>query len=120
MVIIYLGGLDAEGSGAKMGSYFNPQPTRMFTTFEEAPFSIGLCIVGFAGHAVFPTIKNSMRNKNLYDSMMITSFSLALLFYLTIAVLGYLMYGDFVEKEIDLNFRRNLGIKMQRKLHLLP
>ena len=105
MVIIYLGGLDAKGSGTKMGSYLTPQPTRMFTTFEEAPFSIGLCIVGFAGHAVFPTIKNSMRNKNLYDSMMITSFSLALLFYLTIAAFGYLMYGDFVEKEIDLNFK---------------
>ena len=116
MVIIYLGGLDAEGSGTKMGSYFNPQPTRMFTTFEEAPFSIGLCIVGFAGHAVFPTIKNSMRNKNLYDSMMITSFSLALLFYLTIAVLGYLMYGDFVEKEIDLNFRAESGHQNAKKI----
>ena len=116
MVIIYLGGLDAEGSGTKMGSYLNPQPTRMFTTFEEAPFSIGLCIVGFAGHAVFPTIKNSMRNKNLYDSMMITSFSLALLFYLTIAVLGYLMYGDFVEKEIDLNFRAESGHQNAKKI----
>ena len=88
----------------------------MFTTFEEAPFSIGLCIVGFAGHAVFPTIKNSMRNKNLYDSMMITSFSLALLFYLTIAVLGYLMYGDFVEKEIDLNFRAESGHQNAKKI----
>ena len=116
MVIIYLGGLDAEGSGAKMGSYLNPQPTRIFTTFEEAPFSIGLCIVGFAGHAVFPTIKNSMRNKNLYDSMMITSFTLALLFYLTIAVLGYLMYGDFVEKEIDLNFRAESGHQNAKKI----
>ena len=116
MVIVYLGGLDVEGSGAKMGSYLKPQPTRIFTTFEEAPFSIGLCIVGFAGHAVFPSIKNSMRNKKLYDSMMITSFSLALLFYLTIAVLGYLMYGDFVEKEIDLNFKVESGHSDAKKI----
>ena len=64
MVIIYLGGLDAEGSGTKMGSYLNPQPTRMFTTFEGSVFN-RVMHRWFYGHAVFPTIKNSARNKTL-------------------------------------------------------
>ncbi len=104
-VIVYLGGR----ANTKYGSYLHPQPTRLWTTLEEAPFSIGLCIVGFAGHAVFPSIKNSMRNKKLYGAMMVTSFTLALIFYLTIAILGYLMYGAHVEKEIDLNFHNNVN-----------
>ena len=72
LVIVYLGGR----SNVEDGSYLHPQPTRIWTTIEEAPFSIGLCIVGFAGHAVFPSIKNSMKNKKSYGKMMITSFTL--------------------------------------------
>ncbi len=105
LVIIYLGGR----TNVEYGSYLHPQPTRLWTTLEEAPFSIGLCIVGFAGHAVFPSIKNSMKNKKSYGKMMVTSFTLALIFYLTNAVLGYLMYGARVEKEIDLNFHYNIN-----------
>lgn len=105
LVIIYVGGL----GGIAYGSYLRPQPTRIWTTLEEAPFSIGLCIVGFAGHAVFPSIKNSMKNKKLYGTMIVTSFTLALIFYLTIAILGYLMYGAGVEKEIDLNFQHSIN-----------
>eukprot|EP00943_MAST-04B_sp_MAST-4B-sp1_P009514 g9514.t1 len=105
LVIIYLGGR----TNVEYGSYLHPQPTRLWTTLEEAPFSIGLCIVGFAGHAVFPSIKNSMKNKKSYGKMMVTSFTLALIFYLIIAVLGYLMYGARVEKEIDLNFHDSIN-----------
>ena len=105
LVIVYLGGR----SNVEDGSYLHPQPTRIWTTIEEAPFSIGLCIVGFAGHAVFPSIKNSMKNKKSYGKMMITSFTLAFIFYLTVAILGYLMYGEDVEKEVDLNFREGIN-----------
>ena len=40
---------------------------------------------------------------------MITSFTLAFIFYLTVAILGYLMYGEDVEKEVDLNFREGIN-----------
>ena len=40
---------------------------------------------------------------------MITSFTLAFIFYLTVAILGYLMYGENVEKEVDLNFHEGIN-----------
>ena len=88
---------DAEYGG---GSYIDPAATDTYTNINSAPFSIGLVMVGFAGHACFPSIKLSLANQRDYNAVLNTSYFVCFTFYTSIAILGYLMYGRAVDEEI--------------------
>jgi len=67
------------------------------------PFVMGLFMVGFAGHACFPSIRASMRDPSQYETMLNLTFASTLTVYAGTAAVGYLMYGLHIDPEITLN-----------------
>lgn len=65
-------------------------------------------MVGFAGHACFPSIKLSLANQNDYNAVLNTSYFVCFIFYTSIAILGYLMYGINVDEEITFNIMESI------------
>lgn len=80
-------------------------PTALFH-WQSTPLAIGLFMSGFAGHAVFPNIYQSMKDRSRYPAMVATTYLGATLLYVSMACFGYLMYGDAVKEEITLNLPR--------------
>jgi len=89
------------------GSWLNPSPTTLYK-LGDLPIVIGLVMVGFAGHAVFPTIKNDMEQKGQYKRMVDVTYVLVLFAYIGMAVCGYLMFGDHAEEEVTVNLGKTL------------
>ncbi|TVU14240.1 hypothetical protein EJB05_37695 [Eragrostis curvula] len=67
------------------------------------PTALGLYTFCYCGHAVFPTLYTSMKDKSRFPKMLATCFVMCTLNYGSMAVLGYLMYGDGVESQVTLN-----------------
>ncbi|KAL6650850.1 hypothetical protein ACP70R_009775 [Stipagrostis hirtigluma subsp. patula] len=67
------------------------------------PTALGLYTFCYCGHAVFPTLYTSMNKKSQFPKMLAICFVLCTLNYGSMAVLGYLMYGDGVESQVTLN-----------------
>ena len=65
-------------------------------------------MVGFAGHACFPSIKLSLSNQEDYNAVLNTSYLVCFTFYTSIAILGYLMYGVNVDEEITFNIMNSV------------
>ncbi|XP_034678077.1 amino acid transporter AVT1I-like isoform X2 [Vitis riparia] len=70
---------------------------------DRLPITVSLYIVSFGGHPVIPPIYVSMRDRYQFSKVLLFSFVLATLTYMSMAIVGYLMYGDRVESEITLN-----------------
>ncbi|RVW24715.1 Amino acid transporter AVT1I [Vitis vinifera] len=70
---------------------------------QEVDSLLSLYIVSFGGHPVIPPIYVSMRDRYQFSKVLLFSFVLATLTYMSMAIVGYLMYGDRVESEITLN-----------------
>ena len=87
----------------KEGTFIHPAETVGFPDIDRAPLAIGLVMVGFAGHACFPSIRNSMQEPKRYNSMLNVSYLVCFTVYSSVAALGYLMYGGATAKEITLN-----------------
>lgn len=66
-------------------------------------YSLGIHMVGYAGHAQFPMIYESMENKELYNSMLNLIYVLTFLFYLLFGVIGYFMFLPDIDEEITLS-----------------
>ncbi|XP_044374764.1 amino acid transporter AVT1I-like [Triticum aestivum] len=67
------------------------------------PTSLGLYFVCFTGHAVFPTIYSSMKNRERFSQVLHFSSVLCSLNYGLTAVLDYLIYGDNVQSQVTLD-----------------
>ncbi|CAN6228412.1 unnamed protein product [Urochloa humidicola] len=67
------------------------------------PTALGLYTFCYCGHAVFPTLYTSMKEKSQFPKMLAVCFVLCTLNYGSMAVLGYLMYGGGVESQVTLN-----------------
>eukprot|EP00281_Chroomonas_sp_CCMP1168_P028851 CAMPEP_0206244964 /NCGR_PEP_ID=MMETSP0047_2-20121206/18445_1 /ASSEMBLY_ACC=CAM_ASM_000192 /TAXON_ID=195065 /ORGANISM="Chroomonas mesostigmatica_cf, Strain CCMP1168" /LENGTH=561 /DNA_ID=CAMNT_0053670233 /DNA_START=129 /DNA_END=1814 /DNA_ORIENTATION=+ len=89
------------------GSLLNPSVTTLYK-FDDLPIVIGLVMVGFAGHAVFPTIRTDMKDKREYNRMVDVTYVFVFLAYLGMCVAGYTMFGDSSQSEITLNLGKNI------------
>ncbi|KAF8663155.1 hypothetical protein HU200_055756 [Digitaria exilis] len=69
----------------------------------KLPTALGLFTFCFCGHAVFPTLYTSMKEKRRFPKMLAICFVLCTLNYGSMAVLGYLMYGAGVQSQVTLN-----------------
>eukprot|EP01135_Chromosphaera_perkinsii_P011233 Nk52_evm14s2367 gene=Nk52_evmTU14s2367 len=102
MMVILFEGFVSPG-GPEGGSVLHPAEGELVADANRLPMSVGLFMVGFAGHACFPSIYTSMRNRKQYNTMVNTSYCVVFSVYLLIAVCGYLMYGVMTSKEITLD-----------------
>ncbi|KAJ3047108.1 hypothetical protein HK097_000229 [Rhizophlyctis rosea] len=112
-VILYNGVTSTKGPG----SILDPMP---ISTFPENPvstsFAVGIVMAGFAGHAVLPNIYLDMKDKSRYPFVLNVSFCIALTLYLTVAVAGYLMFGQQTLQEITMNLAALPGAKKSLNL----
>ncbi|XP_010461772.1 PREDICTED: vacuolar amino acid transporter 1-like [Camelina sativa] len=93
MSIFWIG--DIEGVGFKNKG--------VLVNWPGIPTSVSLYLVCYTAHPVFPTIYNSMKNKNHFPKILFISFALSSMIYGVMGIFGYLMYGEEVQSQITLN-----------------
>ncbi|DBA00817.1 TPA: hypothetical protein N0F65_004722 [Lagenidium giganteum] len=102
--VLYVGLFTDEATAATLGgSLLHPRPVEIIADSDRIPLSIGLTMVAFGGHSVFPSICSSMADKSQYPRMLDVSYVIVVLVYATIEIGGYFMYGVDTKKEITLN-----------------
>ncbi|KAK2636212.1 hypothetical protein Ddye_031004 [Dipteronia dyeriana] len=77
------------------------------------PTAISLITFCYCGHAVLPTLCNSMKDRSQFSKVLLVCFVTSTINYGSMAVLGYLMYGDHLKSQVTLNLpQRKLGTKI--------
>ncbi|KAL4569517.1 hypothetical protein LXL04_025156 [Taraxacum kok-saghyz] len=67
------------------------------------PTTISLFTFCYCGHAVFPTLCNSMKDKSQFSKVLLVCFVLSTITYGMMAILGYLMFGEHIQSQVTLN-----------------
>ena len=93
----------SNSSAAGEAFFLEQTHTRLFTSFSEAPISIGLVLIVFGGHAAFPAVADSLQDKRDFGQVINVSFLIVASFYLSVASVGYFMFGEATRQEITLN-----------------
>ncbi|KAL7539163.1 hypothetical protein ACHAXR_009725 [Thalassiosira sp. AJA248-18] len=80
-------------------------PLPYHTTWITAglPIGYGLVAFCFSGHAVIPSIYNSMASPHRFEEMISVSFVLVLSCCITVAASGYYMFGSTVSDQVTLS-----------------
>ncbi|GJN02693.1 hypothetical protein PR202_ga20071 [Eleusine coracana subsp. coracana] len=94
LAVLWVGAVDGVGFDGPGTEVLKP---------AGIPTALGLYTFCFCGHAVFPTLYTSMKDKSRFPKMLATCFVLCTLNYGSMAILGYLMYGAGVESQVTLN-----------------
>ncbi|KAA8529421.1 hypothetical protein F0562_033780 [Nyssa sinensis] len=77
------------------------------------PTAMSLFTFCYCGHAVFPTLCNSMKDRSQFPKVLLVCFVLSTISYGSMAVLGYLMFGENLMSQVTLNLpTRNLSSKI--------
>lgn len=86
------------------GSLLFPMETNLYPkSIVDFFFALGLFMAPWGGHATFPEIYNDQLKPQKYGSCMKYSFSFSYMVDLMTGVLGFLMFGEFVDDEITRN-----------------
>jgi vesicular inhibitory amino acid transporter len=72
------------------------------------PVAIGLYAFCYCGHAVFPSIYSSMKDRTQFSHVLVICFVLCTVLYGGFGVMGYLMFGDELQSQITLNLPREV------------
>lgn len=75
--------------------------------WKGLPTAISLYMLCYSSHPVFPALYTSMDNKRHFSKVLFLCFTLSTIVYVSMAVLGYLMFGSKVESQITLNLPTN-------------
>ncbi|KAF5733224.1 vacuolar amino acid transporter 1-like [Tripterygium wilfordii] len=67
------------------------------------PTAISLFTFCYYGHAMFPTHCNSMNNRSQFSKVLLVCLITSTITYGSMAILGYLMYGEFLKSQVTLN-----------------
>ncbi|KAL0675903.1 hypothetical protein Bca4012_003884 [Brassica carinata] len=70
---------------------------------SNLPVAIGIFGFGFSGHAVFPNIYSSMKDPSKFPLVLIISFGFCVVFYIAVAVCGYIMFGEAIQSQFTLS-----------------
>ncbi|KAL9261934.1 Amino acid transporter AVT1J-like protein [Drosera capensis] len=75
----------------------------MFFDWKGLPTSMSLYTFCYCGHAVFPTIQNSMKDRSKFPKVLTICFGLSTIIYGIMAIGGYLMFGENVQSQVTLS-----------------
>ncbi|KAJ9619700.1 hypothetical protein H2204_012568 [Knufia peltigerae] len=105
IAIVFADGLikpDAPGSLREVArTYAFPE------NWRTVPLSLGLFMAPWGGHSVFPAVYKDMRHPQKYGRALRYTYFFTYGLDLTMAVLGYLMFGDSVRDEVTSNILRS-------------
>ncbi|CAJ2670384.1 unnamed protein product [Trifolium pratense] len=99
LCLFWVGAIDQVG-------YINQE--YKFLDIENISVSIGLFGFGFAGHAVFPNIYSSMKEPSKFPLVLYISFAFCLVMYLSVGIVGYIMFGENIKSQFTLNMPKEL------------
>lgn len=86
------------------GSLWNPMETWLWPDdWRLVALSIGLFMAPWSGHAVFPNIYRDMRHPGKYTKCLVTTYQITFTVDMSMAVLGFVMYGNKVLDEVSKN-----------------
>ncbi|XP_009360336.2 amino acid transporter AVT1I [Pyrus x bretschneideri] len=71
--------------------------------FRGLPTAVSLYLFCYCGHAVFPTLCNSMKDRSKFSKVLLICFVASTITYGSMAVLGYLMFGQNLKSQVTLN-----------------
>ncbi|XP_019422916.1 PREDICTED: vacuolar amino acid transporter 1-like [Lupinus angustifolius] len=65
--------------------------------------TVSLFTFCYCGHAVFPTLRNSMQDKGQFYKVLLFCFITSTITYGSMAIIGYMMFGDYLKSQVTLN-----------------
>ncbi|KAJ9642883.1 hypothetical protein H2201_005829 [Coniosporium apollinis] len=86
------------------GSLREPAVTHLFpANWRTVPLSFGLLMSPWGGHSIFPNIYRDMRHPYKYRRGVNITYIFTYFLDLSMAVVGLLMFGDYVREEVSSN-----------------
>ncbi|XP_047321067.1 amino acid transporter AVT1I-like [Impatiens glandulifera] len=76
--------------------------------WSSLPTAISLYTFCYCGHAVFPTLNNSMKDKIHFPKVLFVCFLISTVIYVSMAIEGYLMFGGSLVSQVTLNLPSQL------------
>jgi len=80
--------------------YIAAHPVHSLPTISSFSLGFSAILFSYGGASVFPTIQNDMKNKADFTKSVIFSFSIILMLYLPVGIVGYVLIGDAVDSNI--------------------
>ena len=109
------------------GSLISPMPSTLWPrNWMTVPFSIGIFMSPWGGHAVFPNIYRDMRHPSKYTACLTTTYYVTFLIDISTAILGFLMFGVEVSDEVSTSilltqgYPASLGLLMTALIAIIP
>ncbi|KAI3955351.1 hypothetical protein MKW98_018452 [Papaver atlanticum] len=95
LIVLSVFWVGAEDTGFRAkGRFFN---------LNGIPSGVSLYTFCFCAHPVFPTLYTSMKDKRQFSKVLLLCFALCTISYATMAVMGYLMFGEHIKSQVTLN-----------------
>jgi vesicular inhibitory amino acid transporter len=73
---------------------------------QGLPIAFGLVAYCFSGHAIIPSIYNSMEKPYQYEKMVDVTFIIVMICCMAVGLSGYIMFGDFVADQVTLSLNQ--------------
>ncbi|KAK9454733.1 transmembrane amino acid transporter protein-domain-containing protein [Dipodascopsis uninucleata] len=98
VIVVFIDGIVKR---TQPGSLWQPMETSLFpTNWMALPLSFGLLMAPWCGHSVFPNIYRDMRHPYKFSYCLNVSYSFTFVIDATMAILGFLMFGNAVSNEV--------------------
>ncbi|XP_039057856.1 amino acid transporter AVT1I-like [Hibiscus syriacus] len=91
--IFWIGAVDKVG--------FNESGVAL--NWSGMPIAVSMFAFCYCGHTCFPTLCNSMKDRSKFSKVLLVCFVTSTISYGSMAVLGYLMYGEHLKSQVTLN-----------------
>lgn len=99
IILITDGSLKTEAPGSLRDPAVSLWPPET-PQWGKFPLAFGLIMSGFSAHPIIPSLVRDMREPHRFPAMLSTAYIIATAIYLSMGIVGYLMFGRGVSDEI--------------------